>query len=255
MTTHLKTHIAPRRAKLRVLRAPQESSTYPTSEDIARKLRVSRVIALVLLIPALPIIGLLALLVRLTSAGPAIYRQTRVGYQGREFVMLKIRTMRQDAEDESGPVWAAQKDSRATLVGSLLRRFHLDELPQLFNVLRGEMCLVGPRPERPEIVARLQHQIPGYLDRLSVPPGIAGLAQVRQGGDVDLESVKRKQALDIAYIRNMNKVAWIDFRILTATALMLLGPGRDAALKLCGLSGIQPVALEDRQVVALDQAA
>jgi lipopolysaccharide/colanic/teichoic acid biosynthesis glycosyltransferase len=237
------------------LPAPQESSPSPTSQDIARKQLFSRLIALVLLIPALPIMGLLALLVRLTSAGPAIYRQTRVGYQGREFVMLKIRTMRQDAEAESGPVWAAQKDSRATLVGSLLRRVHLDELPQLINVVRGEMCLVGPRPERPEIVARLRHQIPGYLDRLSVPPGIAGLAQVRQGGDVDLESVTRKQALDLAYIRNTKKVAWLDFRILAATALMLIGPGRDAALKLCGLSRIQPITLEEQQVVALDRAA
>ena len=212
---------------------------------VARKLLISRVVSIFLLIPALPIIGLLMLLVRLTSSGPAIYRQRRVGHHGCEFVMLKIRTMRQNAEAESGPVWAAENDNRATLVGRFLRRVHLDELPQIFNVLRGEMCLVGPRPERPEIVAQLRHEIPGYTDRQVVPPGIAGLAQLRQGADVDLESVIGKQSLDLAYIRSLETTPLMDVRILVATALMVAGFSRETAAKSCGLDSVEPIAIVD----------
>ena len=255
MTTHANHQYRPRRPSLRLLPKPDDPTRDSTARYVARKLLVSRLVSLFLLVPALPVIGLLVLLVRLTSAGPGIYRQTRVGYQGREFVMLKIRTMRQDAEADSGPVWAAEADSRATLLGSFLRRAHLDELPQLLNVLRGEMSLVGPRPERPEIVADLQTQIPGYRDRLEIPPGIAGLAQVRQGGDVDLDSVRRKQAFDMAYIRHAQTTPLLDSRILIATGLMLIGPSRDTAINLCGLGGIQPVAVDDNLPEALDRAA
>ena len=137
-----------------------------------------RLFAAVFLVPALPVIGALFLLVRLTSAGPGIYRQRRVGQHGRTFVMYKLRTMRCNAEAGTGAVWSSAGDPRATRLGRALRYLHLDELPQLVNVLRGEMSLVGPRPERPEFVHHLADRIPGYLDRLAVPPGLTGLAQL-----------------------------------------------------------------------------
>lgn len=236
-------HSAPDQAtatpRLRVVHVPTASSVNVMPATIARKQLISRFIALLLLIHALPIIGLLALVVRMTSRGPGIYRQRRVGYQRREFVIFKIRTMRDDAEAATGPIWAATRDSREIFVGGLLRRLHLDELPQLINVVRGEMCLVGPRPERPEIIAKLEQQIPDYSERLAVPPGVAGLAQVWQGGDVNLESVKRKLAFDLAYIRRLRTDPFLDVRILLATTLMLLGPSRATAARLCGLNHAQ----------------
>lgn len=245
-----------RRPTLRVLPKPQDQLAQSTSQVVRRKLLVSQILGLLLLIPALPIIGLLVVLVRLTSPGPGIYRQRRVGYQGREFVMFKIRSMRINAEAESGPVWAKEDDDRATLLGKTLRRVHLDELPQLFNVLRGEMCLVGPRPERPEIVAKLRHQVPGYLDRLEVPPGIAGLAQLRQGADVDLESVLCKQSLDLAYIRCLPTMPLVDFRILFATALLLIGFSRKLSARCSSLDIIQPIAILDAATdVSVNKAA
>lgn len=188
-----------------------------------------RVLGAILLIPALPIIGLLALLVRLTSPGPGIFRQSRVGLQGRRFTMYKLRTMRVDAEMRSGPVWAQVDDPRVTPLGRILRRLHLDEFPQLFNVVKGEMALVGPRPERPEFVQQLALSIPGYVDRLLVRPGITGLAQINLPPDTDLESVRRKLALDLEYIQCAS--VWFDLRIVGATCLRLLaivnrgGPG------------------------------
>jgi len=161
---------------------------------------VDRCMAAILLVPALPVIGLLVLLVRLTSRGPGIYRQVRVGKDGRLFTMYKIRSMAADAEVRSGAVWARKRDPRVTGLGRFLRALHLDELPQLFNVLRGEMSLVGPRPERPEFVEMLSARIPGYCDRLAVPPGITGLAQLNLPPDTDLNSVRRKLFLDLEYV-------------------------------------------------------
>jgi lipopolysaccharide/colanic/teichoic acid biosynthesis glycosyltransferase len=120
-------------------------------------------LAALLLIPSLPIIGLLVVLVRATSRGPGIYRQIRVGKHGRTFWMYKIRSMRQDAEAGTGAVWAQQRDPRVTPIGRVLRKLHLDEVPQVFNVLQGEMSFIGPRPERPEFVHVLAKQIPDYL--------------------------------------------------------------------------------------------
>ena len=153
-----------------------------------------------LLVPGLPVIALLVLLVRLTSRGPGIYKQARVGKDGRKFMMYKIRTMRQDAEAATGPVWTQAHDPRVTLLGKVLRKLHLDELPQLFNVLKGEMSLVGPRPERPEFVRVLAEAIPGYRNRLAVRPGVTGLAQINLPPDTDLASVQRKLVLDCEYI-------------------------------------------------------
>jgi lipopolysaccharide/colanic/teichoic acid biosynthesis glycosyltransferase len=180
------------------------------------------VLAAILLVIAIPIIVLAAILVRCTSRGPAIYRQTRVGLHGRHFTMFKIRTMRCDAEALTGPVWATASDPRATWIGNKLRALHLDELPQLVNVIRGEMSLVGPRPERPEFTHRLALEIPGYLDRLAVRPGITGLAQINLPPDADSGSVCRKLVLDLAYIRRRS--LWLDACILFSTALGPLRP-------------------------------
>ncbi|HVX15444.1 MAG TPA: sugar transferase [Pirellulales bacterium] len=192
-----------------------------------------RLAGAVLLVPALPVIGLLVLVVRLTSRGPGVFRQTRVGLAGRHFTMYKLRTMRIDAEAGTGPVWTQENDPRVTAVGRLLRRLHLDEFPQLFNVVRGEMALIGPRPERPEFVHRLARDIPGYLDRLCVRPGITGLAQINLPPDTDLDSVRRKLVLDVEYVERGS--VGIDVRIFLATFLRLFHIRTAILLGLLGL--------------------
>jgi lipopolysaccharide/colanic/teichoic acid biosynthesis glycosyltransferase len=174
-------------------------------------------IALTLLLPGLPIMAIIVCLVRLTSRGPAIYRQCRVGRKGHAFHIYKIRSMRHDAEARTGPAWTQSSDPRVTPMGHFLRKFHLDELPQLFNVLKGEMSLVGPRPERPEFVEVLSRQIPNYINRLAVLPGITGLAQLNLPPDSDLDSVRRKVILDVEYIQTAN--LWLDLRLILCTAL------------------------------------
>lgn len=210
--------------------SPVPAESWTGSEDkffdveISPYLRGSRwfhrLVAAILLIPALPIIGFLVLLVRLTSRGPGLYRQTRVGIHGLIYTMYKIRTMRIDAECD-GPQWTRVNDPRITIIGRLLRRSHLDELPQLINVLRGEMTLMGPRPERPKLIHVLAKSIPGYLDRLAVTPGITGLAQINLPPDSDLDSVRRKLRLDLQYIRTAT--LWMEIRIFIWTGLRLLG--------------------------------
>jgi lipopolysaccharide/colanic/teichoic acid biosynthesis glycosyltransferase len=180
-----------------------------------------RVLAALLLLPAAPVLLLLVVVVRLTSPGPGIYRQTRVGRGGKNFTMYKIRTMRHDAEARTGPTWATNNDPRLTRVGHFIRSIHLDELPQLLNVVRGDMDLVGPRPERPEFTQVLAREVDGYLDRLVVRPGVTGLAQINLPPDTDLDSVRRKLVLDIDYIHTAN--AGLDLRILCWTALRILG--------------------------------
>src|SRR6267142_3922178 len=141
------------------------------SRSLLWKTIFDRTLALFLLVLGLPLIGLLILMVRLTSRGPGLYCQVRVGKGHRRYLMYKLRSMRVDAEAGTGPVWAAMEaDPRITPVGYWLRRLHLDELPQLYNVLKGEMSLVGPRPERPEFVTVLADDIPSYLDRLQILP-------------------------------------------------------------------------------------
>ncbi|HUY91127.1 MAG TPA: sugar transferase [Pirellulales bacterium] len=180
-----------------------------------------RCLAIVLFIAGLPIMAATMLLVRLTSRGPAIYRQIRVGRNGRTFRMYKIRTMRVDAEAATGPVWTQLHDPRITRVGWWLRKLHLDELPQIVNVLRGEMALIGPRPERPEFTRRLALEIPGYLDRLAVRPGITGLAQINLPPDTDTESVQRKLVLDLLYVCEGSLS--LDLKILACTFARLFG--------------------------------
>jgi lipopolysaccharide/colanic/teichoic acid biosynthesis glycosyltransferase len=169
-----------------------------------------------------PVLLAAIVLVRLTSRGPALYSQIRLGFAGKPFRIYKIRTMVHDCERASGPRWSTAGDLRVLPVGRVLRRTHIDELPQLWNVLRGDMSLVGPRPERPEFVPQLEKVLPGYRERLAVAPGLAGLAQVYLPPDTDLESVRRKLAFDLYYVRARS--SWLDFRILGATFCNLFLP-------------------------------
>jgi lipopolysaccharide/colanic/teichoic acid biosynthesis glycosyltransferase len=182
--------------------------------------KIEWLVALVLLVLSLPLILLAAALVKLTSRGPAFYSQTRLGRHGRPYTIHKIRTMCQNAEAGTGPRWATPQDPRVTPIGRFLRETHLDELPQLWNVLRGEMSLIGPRPERPEFVNQLAPLIPGYRDRLLVRPGVTGLAQVQLPADTDLESVRRKLAHDLYYLQRMS--CWLDLRIALLTTCDML---------------------------------
>jgi lipopolysaccharide/colanic/teichoic acid biosynthesis glycosyltransferase len=208
--------------------------TVVESQFFRLKQILDRLLAIVMLIPALPLICLLVIAIRLTSRGPGIFTQARVGQRGRIFTMYKLRSMRVDAEAGTGPVWAnVARDPRVTLLGHWLRRLHLDELPQLLNVVRGEMSLVGPRPERPEFVAVLAEQVPGYLNRIMVQPGITGLAQVNLPPDTDLDSVKRKVVLDCEYIRTAS--LFLDLRIITGTLLRLFGMRGGSSARLLGL--------------------
>ena len=144
-----------------------------------------------------PLFLLATLLIKTTSKGPIIFTQIRVGKDGQLFKIFKFRTMKVDAEKETGPVWAAQDDPRLIPVGKFLRKSHMDEIPQFFNVLRGEMSVIGPRPERPEFVAELKKKIPEYEKRLLVKPGITGLAQVWHRYDETVEDVRKKIKYDL----------------------------------------------------------
>jgi lipopolysaccharide/colanic/teichoic acid biosynthesis glycosyltransferase len=177
--------------------------------------------AILLVIPATPIILVSMLVVKLTSRGPAIYTQVRLGKHGQPYHLHKIRTMVDGCERLTGPTWSVPGDPRVTRVGHFLRVTHLDELPQLFNVLRGEMSLVGPRPERPEIVPSLAMVIPSYHQRLLVKPGITGLAQVQLPADTDLDSVRRKLTYDVYYVRRFG--LWLDLRLIACTAFKMFG--------------------------------
>ena len=194
------------------------------------KYSLDRFLAVLLLVPLAPIIGLLLIVVRLTSRGPAVFRQKRVGLNGRVYVMYKIRSMTYNAEVGTGPIWTTPNDVRVTLIGRVLRKLHLDELPQLFNVLAGDMSLVGPRPERPEFVRVLEDLIPGYEQRHLIRPGITGLAQINLPPDTDIASVRRKQQLDIEYIQKAT--LFLDFRMLLCTMLRMIGLSGQLAMKL-----------------------
>ncbi|MGH7171797.1 MAG: sugar transferase, partial [Gemmataceae bacterium] len=191
------------------------------------------ILAALLTVPAVPLIALASLLVKLTSRGPALYTQSRVGEDGRLFTIWKIRSMIHNCESLTGPRWSMPGDPRVTRLGAFLRASHVDELPQLLNVLRGEMSLIGPRPERPEFVPELERELPGYWQRLTVRPGVTGLAQVQLPPDSDLTSVRRKLAHDLYYIRHLNP--WLDMRLLLCTAVHALGLPFGVAGKLLGI--------------------
>lgn len=173
------------------------------------------VISLLILMIGLPIWLAVGLIVRLTSPGPAIYRQKRVGRYGKVFTMYKFRTMHQNAEAVTGPVWASEDDPRYTLIGRWLRKTRIDEVPQFWNVLKGDMSLVGPRPERPYFVNQLIEEIPLYNRRHRIKPGVTGLAQVKWKYDSCLEDVRQKVKFDLFYIENMS--LRIDAKILFQT--------------------------------------
>ncbi len=192
-------------------------------------------VALVLFIVAVPVILLTLLLVKLTSRGPALYSQVRLGKDGKPFPIYKIRTMLQDAERISGAAWSTPGDSRITPLGRILRKSHLDELPQLWNVLRGDMSMVGPRPERPEFVPQLEQAVPYYRARLLVRPGVTGLAQVQLPPDTDLDSVRIKLAYDLFYVRKHTFV--MDFKVCWATAFHVVGIDFERIRRLFGFTG------------------
>ena len=176
------------------------------------------VLASALILVTLPLWLAIALGVKLSSRGPVLYRQARITWNGERFDMLKFRSMPVDAEAASGPVWAKPGEQRATPFGAFLRRYSLDELPQFWNVLRGDMSLVGPRPERPEFVERFRHQIPGYMQKHLVRAGITGWAQVNDlRGDSDLE---QRIQYDLYYIDHWS--IWFDLRILALTLWHIL---------------------------------
>jgi lipopolysaccharide/colanic/teichoic acid biosynthesis glycosyltransferase len=176
--------------------------------------------ALGLLLLAAPVIAILAVVVKVTSPGPAFYSQVRLGRFGRPFRIYKLRTMTHECELRCGAVWASARDPRVTAVGKILRQTHLDELPQLWNVLRLEMSLIGPRPERPEIAANLARVLPRYNDRLLVRPGLTGLAQVQLPPDRSVGDVARKLSQDLFYVDEMCPL--LDLRIAAATVVHLL---------------------------------
>ncbi len=208
----------------------------PRSEVAARLFNVAA--ALFLLAASAPVMLVAALLIRLTSRGPVLYTQTRVGLDrrwsrthalrdrrredlgGAPFTIYKFRSMRVDAEADGQAVWARQDDDRVTPVGRVLRKTRIDELPQLFNVLRGDMNIVGPRPERPSIFVRLREQIPEYPVRQRVKPGITGLAQVCNPYDRTLDDVRTKVALDVEYMRRQSLAE--DIRIMLRTVPVML---------------------------------
>jgi lipopolysaccharide/colanic/teichoic acid biosynthesis glycosyltransferase len=196
------------------------------------------ILALAALVVLLPVMFLVGLMVRLTSRGPVLYTQVRVGYDrrqevaaaqnhrrerdlgGQPFTIYKFRTMRVDAEHHSGAVWAQQRDPRVTPIGRLLRQYRLDELPQLLNVLKGEMNIVGPRPERPTIFAELREHIAEYPLRQRAKPGITGLAQINHHYDRSLDDVRTKVHYDLEYIRRQSVAE--DFRIMLKTLPVIL---------------------------------
>lgn len=224
------------------------------SESTRRGKRILDLIsALALLILLSPVMLLVAIAVRLTSRGPVIFQQTRVGLNlrqkrdrrsnstikppmgldrrnpandrrreesyGKPFTLYKFRTMKIDAE-KNGPQFAVKGDPRVTSIGWFLRKTRLDELPQLWNVLRGEMSFVGPRPERPEFIEKLNAEVPNYVNRLGLKPGLTGLAQIINGYDNNIESFKRKVNLDLLYLQNC--CLWNDLKIMLRTIRVVL---------------------------------
>ncbi len=200
---------------------------------------IDLVVAAVLLVLAAPLLLVVAAVVKLTSRGPVLYSQERVGRGGRVYRLYKVRSMNHDCEKASGPKWATADDPRVTPVGRFLRTTHLDELPQLWNVLVGDMSLIGPRPERPVFVQQLERLIPHYSSRLNVRPGISGLAQMRLPADSNVEGVRRKVAYDLYYIRCFGP--WLDLRILFSTVRYAGRTYLECLTRLLALPGSEQV--------------
>lgn len=238
--------------RLKLERPRRDVRSLSEATRLAKRL-TDIVISSIMLICLLPLMLLVAVAVKLTSPGPIIFSQLRVGLNyrkprpdrrkrnndlpdqisenrrqasrrsdtgyGRPFVLYKFRTMRTDAE-KNGAQFAQKNDPRVTSIGRFMRKTRLDELPQLWNVLKGDMSLVGPRPERPEFIEKLSAEVPGYLHRLGLKPGLTGIAQVVNGYDNNIESFKRKVALDLLYLQNC--CFWNDLKILFRTIRVVL---------------------------------
>jgi len=216
--------------------------TAPADDAGGRAERLSRALNVTLAVTALillsPLMLIIAVLVKCTSRGPVFYTQTRVGIDrrggaarvphhrriqdlgGQIFTIYKFRTMHVNAEHLSGAVWATQEDPRVTFIGRLLRKYRLDELPQLINVVNGDMNIVGPRPERPSLFARLRVEVDGYALRQRAKPGITGLAQINQHYDACLEDVRNKVRYDLEYIERWS--LWEDVKIMLKTVPVML---------------------------------
>ena len=186
----------------------------------AVKRGIDVVVSLALLLLTLPLMLLIALLVRLDSPGRVLYRQQRIGLHGKPFTLLKFRSMSVDAEQGGKPRWASHEDPRITRVGSFIRPMRIDELPQLINVLRGEMSMIGPRPERPHFVEQLDRVIPHYSERSFVKPGITGWAQVNYPYGASVEDARQKLSYDLYYVKNRSLL--LDLLILVATVRVIL---------------------------------
>jgi lipopolysaccharide/colanic/teichoic acid biosynthesis glycosyltransferase len=179
-------------------------------------------LAPIIFLLGLPVLLIAMLLVKVTSSGPMIYTQQRVGRGGRVFTIYKVRTMYDNCEKETGPQWSTGKaDLRITPIGRILRTLHIDELPQLINVLRGDMSLIGPRPERPEIVADLRLSVYNYDFRHQVKPGLTGFAQVHLPPDSNILTVRNKLIYDRYYLSRFS--LWLDLKILVCTAFKVVG--------------------------------
>ena len=195
----------------------------PPWEEATKRL-IDVVVSALVLVAGLPLWLLIACIIKLDSRGPVLYRQERVGKDGAPFNIVKFRSMQKDAE-QKGPQWAGHHDPRVTRSGKLLRQLHLDEIPQMINILKGDMSLIGPRPERPVFVQKLSQEIPLYQRRLKVRPGITGWAQVKHKYDETIDDVKKKVQYDLFYIENMS--LRMDFKIILSTAYHVLrGRGR-----------------------------
>lgn len=177
-------------------------------------------VSLLILVITSPILIITSIAIKLDSKGPIFFKQERMGQNGKVFNILKFRSMINDAEKYTGPVWSQKDDPRVTRVGKIVRKMRIDEIPQMYNVLKGEMSLVGPRPERPYFVEKLSQEIPYYKRRLKVRPGITGWAQVKHKYDESIEDVKVKLRYDLFYIENMS--IRMDFKIMLRTILVVL---------------------------------
>jgi len=179
------------------------------------------VVSLLLLVLAFPVLVLFAILIKLESPGPVFYRQTRVGLYGQHFDVVKLRSMRQDAEKD-GPKWASENDPRVTRIGRIIRTVRIDEIPQAWSVLKGEMSFVGPRPERPQFVSQLENLLPYYAERHMVKPGITGWAQINYPYGASTEDARQKLEYDLYYAKNYSP--FLDLLILLQTVRVVLWP-------------------------------
>jgi exopolysaccharide biosynthesis polyprenyl glycosylphosphotransferase len=173
-------------------------------------------ISIIGLFITLPVILVVAIFIKIESPGPIFFYQERVGYKGKTFQIIKLRSMKIDAE-KNGPQWASKNDNRVTKVGSFIRKTRIDELPQFINVIKGDMSLIGPRPERPVFTEEFNKEIPGFINRLAVKPGLTGWAQINGGYEI---SPKEKLIYDLEYINKAN--IWLDIKIVLLTVKVIV---------------------------------